>query len=413
MKAQINCILFIVLFVVAIACDTSSNVEPLYKKHFVKLYGGDGDNEAQDLIINADNTFILLGSSVLQDGSRKSYVLKTDSDGNVLWEKRFGDGFEYPQDIEQTAGGYIILSNIDIGNGQYQFKLIRIDNDGNKGDTLVFDQFSDQFGYSITQLSDGGFYVVGNTSDIGDNVPLPSDIKDLLFVRFDSGLGWGDDTTRVGGSSEGAAIKVFETSPEKFMVAEYSDIVRNQDPIELNFDFRDFQDDPSSTTGDPEIIGETTREEFMNQTVSSSGSNFYSIGTSIDASNSGSIFITKTGDSPSGPAKVFENTFGLGTMEGVSIFPSVFSSFSYVLANKISEADGTRDIWLTRVNSFTGAQDPEWASGFTYGTSTNEDTGKIVAEAPNGDIIILGTMNLTNQKKMALIKLSSDAKFTP
>lgn len=413
MKAQINPILFIVLFVVAIACDTSSNVEPLYKKHFVKLYGGDGDNEAQDLIVNPDNTFVLLGSSVSQNGARKNYVVKTDTEGNVLWERRFGDGFEYPQDIEQTAGGYIILSNINIGNGQYQFKLIRIDNNGNKSDSLVFNQFSDQFGYSITQLSDGGFYVAGNTSDIGDNVPLPSDIKDLLFVRFDSSLSWGDDTTRVGGSSDGAAVKVFETSPEKFMVAEYSDIVRNQDPIELNFDFRNFGDDPSSTSGAPEIIGDETREEFMNQTVNSSSGSYYSIGTSIDLSNSSTIFITKTGNSPTGPVKIFENTFGLSNTEGVSIFPSAYSSFCYVLANSINAADGTRDIWLTRVNSFTGAQDPEWSSGFTFGASTNDDTGKIVAETPSGDIIILGTMNLTNQKKMALVKLSSDAKFTP
>lgn len=413
MKAQINCILFIVLLAATVSCDTSSNVEPIYKKHFVKLYGGDGDNEAQDLIINADNTFILLGSSVLQDGSRKNYVLKTDSDGNVLWEKRFGDGFEYPQDIESIATGYIILSNIHIGDDLYQFKLTRIDNDGNKSDSLIFDQFSDQFGHSITQLSDGGFYVVGSTSDIGENVPSPSDLKDLLFVRFNSALVWGDDITRVGGSSEGAAIKVFETSPEKFMVAEYSDIVRDQDPIELNFDFRNFEDDPSLTSGDPEIIGETTREEFMNQTVGSTNGSFFSIGASIDASNSSAIFITKTGDSPDGPAKVFENTFGLGNIEGVSIFPSVYKPFCYVLANTISEADGTRDIWLTRVNSFTGAQDSEWASGFTFGTTTNDDTGKIVAEAPSGDIIILGTMNLTNQKKMALIKLSSDAKFEP
>jgi hypothetical protein len=416
MKAQIKCILFIVVMLaVAVSCDTSSNVEPLYKKHFVKLFGGDGDNEAKDLIVNADNTFVLLGSSVLQDGSRKNYVLKTDSEGNVLWEKRFGDGFEYPQDIEPTATGYIILSNIDIGNDQYQFKLIQIDNDGNKGDTLLFDLFSDQFGHSITQLSDGGFYVTGNTSAIGSNANLPpgvTDLKDLLFVRFDATLS-PVDTTRVGGSPSGMAVKVFETSPERFMSAEYSDLLWDQNPsYETNFCFRNFNFDPSSTSGDYTIIGDNVRQEFMSQTISSSGGSFFSIGTSVGSLTSSTIFITKTRSSSTGsPMKIFQNNIGSGRMEGVSIFPS--GAFCYILSNTISEADGTRDIWLTRVNAFTGDQDSEWASGFTFGTSTNDDTGKVVAESPSGDIVILGTMNLTNQKKIALIKLSADAKFNP
>lgn len=415
MKAQINLIFFVGLLAVTTSCDTSSNVEPIFKKHFVKLFGGDGDNEAKDLIVNADNTFVLLGSSVLQDGSRKGYVLKTDDDGNVLWEKRFGNGFEYPQDIEPTATGYVILSNIDIGNNQYQFKLIQIDNNGNTGDSLIFDIFSDQFGHSVTQLSDGGFFVTGNTSDIGSDANLPpevTDSKDLLFVRFDGALD-PIDTTRVGGSPSGMAVKVFETTPERFMSAEYSDLLWDQNPsYEPNFCFRNFNFDPSSTSGQYTIIGDNVRQEFMSQTVASPQGSFYSIGTSVGSLTSSTIFITKTRSFATGsPVKIFQKNFGSGRLEGVSIYPA--GTFCYVLANTISEVDGTRDIWLTRVNSFTGDQDSEWTSGFTFGTTANDDTGKVVAESPTGDIIILGTMNLTNQKKIALIKLSSDAKFTP
>jgi hypothetical protein len=418
MKAQTRWILFVLMVGIYVSCDTSSNVEPIFKKHYIKLFGGDGDNEGKDLIVNPDNTFVLLGSSVLQDGSRKIYVLKTDSEGNVLWEKRYGNDFEYPQDIERISTGYIILSNIDIGNNQFDFKLIRIDNDGNKTDSTIFNVFDDQFGYSVTELSDGGFYVAGNTSDTegAGNAELPpgtTDAKDLMFIRFDNMFVWGGtDTTRVGGSSDGSAIKVFETSPENFMSAEYSNLLIPQDSDdELNFAFRNFSHDPANTSQGFEVIGDNGREERMNQSVRSSEGNFYSIGTSVGSASSSSIFITKTRSTPSGVIKLFESSFGVGRLEGVSIFPG--NSSCYVLANIISEADGTRDIWLTKINSFNGDQDPAWLDGITIGSTANDDSGSVVAVAPNRDILILGTMNLTTQKKIALIRVTSDGKFVP
>jgi len=404
------------------SCDTSSNVDPIFKNYYIKYFGGDGDNEGKDLIVNPDNTFVLLGSSVLQDGSRKIYVLKTDTQGNVLWEKQYGNGFEYPEDIEPTTSGYIILSNIDIGDGKHQFKLIRIDNDGNKVDSLVYDLLLDQFGQSITPLSDGGFYVVGNTShsdstNTNDNTLPVTEQEDILYVHFDNTFMKDNSTEdRVGSSSVGSTVKVFETAPGKFMTAEYSNQLDDDDSgvasdYENNFVFRNFTFDPTSTSQGLIILGDNTREEVLNQTVRSSDGNFYSIGTSTGTSSSSTIFITKTRTISSGPLKLFENSFSVGRMEGISIYPR--GSSCYVLANIISDADFTRDIWLTKVNSFTGDQVPSWIDGMTIGTLANDDFGSVVAESLSGDILILGTMNLTNQKKIALIRLTSDGKFAP
>jgi hypothetical protein len=46
-----------------------------------------------------------------------------------------------------------------------------------------------------------------------------------------------------------------------------------------------------------------------------------------------------------------------------------------------------------------------------FGGSNNDDTGSRILQLDNGDVLILGTMELVNQKKMALIKIKPDGSF--
>ena len=405
----------LLLFLCACVTDDGS----VYKKYFTRYFGNDGDHEAADMVINADGTIVLIGTSEFpaNSGNTKIYVAKADKDGHILWEKTIGTGVDFAQDIEATSNGYIILSNIATGGGQYDFKLTRIDPNGNEGVSFVFDMLADQFGYSVTPLSDGGFYVAGNTSDtdINLNTALPTgvdDFKDLLYVRLDENL----QVTippydRVGGSTDGSAIKVFETSPGEFTAVEYSDILTGgESDYELNFGFINFSIGPTSPSDLALYIGDIIKDEVMNQAVYGADGSLYSIGTSINVTGGSSIFITKIRSTSGDPFQQFASTFSSG-VQGVSIFNSGLSC--YVLGNAISESDGTRDIWLTRVNSITGEQDSKWINGLTFGTATNDDTGKVVMTGPDGNIVILGTVNLTNQRKITLIKLSPDGKFVP
>jgi hypothetical protein len=394
-----------------------------YKRYFIKYYGTDGDHEAADMVVNPDGTIVLIGTAEFpaNSGNTKVYVAKTTASGQVMWDMSFGNGTDHAQDIEPTPGGYIILVNTRIGVDQNQFKLIRIGDSGDKSnaDSLVYDLLADQTGHSVTALTDGGFFVVGNTLDsdsvgTGDaNLPVPEKY-DMLYVRFDNTfLKTNSEEDRIPQSTICKAIKVYETSPGKFMTSEYSNALVDDEgnaasDYEPNFWFRNFTFDPTSTTGLSLVIGDEVKDEFLSQTVMDANENFYSIGTSIGLSRN--ILVTKTISTLTGPVKIFENSFGSAT-EGVSIFPSGASC--YVLANAINQSDGTRDIWLTKVNSFTGDQEADWVDGITIGSPTNDDTGKVVSTAPNGDVIILGTMTITNQKKITIIKLSKNGKYTP
>jgi hypothetical protein len=411
---------FVVFVFLLCACADEGDT---FKRYFIKYYGTDGDHEAADMVVNADGTIVLIGTAEFpaNSGNTKVYVAKTTPSGQVIWDMTFGNGTDHAQDIEPISTGYVILVNTVVGIDQTQFKLIRIGDDGDKlnSDSLVYDVLADQTGKSVTPLSDGGFFVAGNTLDsdsitTGDAaLPVPERF-DLLYVRFDNTFLTANSVEdRIPSSTIGAAIKIYETTPGAFMTSEYSNQLTtgeqaNANNYEANFIFRNFTFDPGSTSGQLLTIGDNSKAEFLNQTVSIGDGKFYSIGTSVGLSSN--ILITKTISTPTGPAKVFENSFG-SEIEGVSIFPTGQSC--YVLANTINQSDGTRDIWLTKVNSFTGDQEAGWIKGVTIGSDTNDDTGKVVSVAPNGDIIILGTMTLTNQRKITIIKLSKDGKYTP
>ncbi|CAN0475857.1 unnamed protein product, partial [Phaeothamnion confervicola] len=47
----------------------------------------------------------------------------------------------------------------------------------------------------------------------------------------------------------------------------------------------------------------------------------------------------------------------------------------------------------------------------TFGAANNDDTASAIEELDNGDLLVLGTMELVNQKKMALIKIKANGSF--
>jgi hypothetical protein len=401
-----------------LSCDT--DVESGHKNYFVKYYGEDGDHQAIDMVVNSDGTMVLLGISEFpaNSGVKKIYLVKTDAEGNILWEKTYGDGDEFPQDIESIPTGFVILSNVQTNSidNYFDFKLIRVDFDGEKIDSLYFDLLYDQYARTVTPLQDGGFFVVGKTQDQDPDddptIPKPQ-LEDILFVRFDNTfLKANSSIDRVGGFSTGSAIKVFENPSGNFTYCAYSDELTEVDispsitSYENNFIFRSFVNDPSSVNST--YIGSTTREDQMNS-VSRGPDGFYSIGTST-LTSSKLIFVSKVVNTSGEPAEIFQRLIDSDTQfEGISISP-LFSGCA-VVGNKIDPADGLRDIWVTKIDAFTGGQLTGWETGVTFGSPSNDDVAATSQQLPNGDIVILGTMTLVNQSKIALIRLRDNGEF--
>ena len=81
---------------------------------FLKIYGGNGNDDFQDVLATVDGGFIMAGSTTsFGNGRRDAYLVKTDIKGNVQWSKTYGaEDDDYFIRIRQTTdNGYIALGN--------------------------------------------------------------------------------------------------------------------------------------------------------------------------------------------------------------------------------------------------------------------------------------------------------------
>jgi hypothetical protein len=125
---------------------------------FIKRYGGgDGEHVQQ----TTDGGYIIAG-----DKDALVWLIKTDSIGNIVWDKTFvGDGTDrhYSYCVQQTNdGGYIIsghryFSQTNEGGAW----LIKTDSAGNKEWDRTFGYYKQDEAFYVQQTMDGGYIISG------------------------------------------------------------------------------------------------------------------------------------------------------------------------------------------------------------------------------------------------------------
>ena len=128
--------------------------------------------------------YILIGygASINGNGGYDAYLIKTDPDGNKEWIKTFG-GADDDRTLtgQQTSdGGYILTGYTkSFGAGEWDVYLVRADS---AGDTLWTRTFGGKYpdtGYTVSQCSDGGFIITGETWSFGAGK------SDLILIKTD------------------------------------------------------------------------------------------------------------------------------------------------------------------------------------------------------------------------------------
>ncbi len=139
---------------------------------WAKIYGGTSSAEIGFSVQQtSDSGYIVAGVTTSGPGTTYGYLIKTESLGDSLWAKTYGEGGDYDWlvSVQQTSdGGYIIAGLADsFGAGGLDVWVIRTDANG---DTLWMKSYggtADDVGYSVQQTSDGGYIVVGGTGSYG------------------------------------------------------------------------------------------------------------------------------------------------------------------------------------------------------------------------------------------------------
>ncbi len=153
---------------------------------WTKTYGGSDDDRGRSLIQTSDGGYALLGyntssdgDATMNNGSRDFWLIKTDINGNLLWEKSFGfSGADEGIKIIETSDNHFIVTGVlDVtasggqGNaGRHaggDYWAIKVSQTGN----LVWSRF---FGGSFTDTPNGivenanNEFLIAGSSDSDD-----------------------------------------------------------------------------------------------------------------------------------------------------------------------------------------------------------------------------------------------------
>ena len=350
---------------------------------FMRTFGGDNWDEGFCVQQTTDGGYIITGLTYsFGAGSRDVWLIKTDSSGNMVWNRTFGG---IPNDegfcVQQTTdGGYIITGetwSYDVGFSDVW--LIKTDSAGNKMWDKTFGGTGADSGYYIQQTTDGGYIITGFTYSFG------AGLADVWLIKTDNAgnMVW-DKTFGGKGIDYGYCIQ-WTTDGGYIITGKYDDdvwLIKTDSTGNMMWNKTfgrtdyDYGNCVQQTTDDGYIItGYTGRDVWL-----------------IKTDSAGNM--------------VWNRTFG-GTSGDEGFCVQQTTDGGYIITGlTYSFGAGSRDLWLIKTDS-TGNM--MWNR--TYGR-THPDKGRFVQQTiDDGYIIIGGTQSFGDIScDVWLIKTDKDGK---
>ncbi|MGD9131317.1 MAG: hypothetical protein PVH73_07065 [Candidatus Bathyarchaeota archaeon] len=136
-----------------------------------KTYGGTGTETSGDMCLTSDDGYAMSGyTTSFGAGGQDFWLVKTDASGNMLWNKTYGGtGNEYAYHVEQAVdGGYALFGQTgSFGAGSNDFWLVKTDASGNMQWNQTYGGTANDVGIHVIQTDDGGYALLGHTSSFG------------------------------------------------------------------------------------------------------------------------------------------------------------------------------------------------------------------------------------------------------
>jgi hypothetical protein len=164
---------------------------------FTNTFGGLEDDRGNSIIQTNDNGFAILGYSssknetISNNGSRDFWIIKTNENGNLIWQKNFGfAGNDSGVSIIQTSdNGFLLTGIIDVtasegqGNSKKRiskkhaggdFWVIKLANNGDFEWSKFYGGSFTDTPFDVVETQNNGFIIVGSSDskdvDISNNL---------------------------------------------------------------------------------------------------------------------------------------------------------------------------------------------------------------------------------------------------
>lgn len=175
-----------------------------------KTYGGIYEDIGYCVQQTADNGFIVTGCLGLSQTDVAVWLIKTDESGDSIWSKTFnGNSYDVGMSVRETSDqGYIICGYTgSFGVGESDIWLIKTNEMGDSLWSQTYGGVNSDIGICIQETSDGGYIIIGHTGsffDLCDVYLLKTDSSgniewDRTFGENDSNLGTDIQQTLDGG----------------------------------------------------------------------------------------------------------------------------------------------------------------------------------------------------------------------
>ena len=191
--------------------DRYGNIMWLKNTRDLSMLDDTGDIKNSSLQITSDGGYILAGynriinlSITSNISSYHNYLIKTDRNGNILWEKKYARGEANSVQIT-SDGGFIVAGYINFASAK-SFYLFKTDRNGN---ILWEKKYARGVANSVQITSDGGFIVAGFSGEHYNNTST----IDLFKTDRNGNLLWAKNY------GHGNANSVQITSDNGFIVA--------------------------------------------------------------------------------------------------------------------------------------------------------------------------------------------------
>ena len=134
-----------------------------------RTYGGTNDESMWGMIQTNDGGYAMVGgTNSFGAGGYDCWFVKTDSDGNMQWNKTYGSPAydEMAYAVVQTCdGAYALLGSNHTGYERNDVLLFRLDSNGNVGWNRTYNRsYQNDFGVALVQNCDGGYTIAGLAS---------------------------------------------------------------------------------------------------------------------------------------------------------------------------------------------------------------------------------------------------------
>jgi hypothetical protein len=138
---------------------------------WTRTYGGSGGEVAFGTRPTPDGGFVMCGATgSFGVGYSSMYVVKTDGNGDTLWTATYGGSkADLGYGIEVTLDGGLVMigATASYGAGEYDIYLVKTDPNGFLEWEKTYGGAMTDQGFSVRTVPDGGYLIAGTTASYG------------------------------------------------------------------------------------------------------------------------------------------------------------------------------------------------------------------------------------------------------